>query len=170
LTHSKHLRASPKDNPMARKLYLLRHGEKPLDPNDRGLTERGRARAKMLAEFLSGSEFGPPDLLVATKTSKDGGGIRTQETLAPLAERLRLDVEVPFGKKEYAECAQALLITHEQNIIVCWDHVNLPPLARSLGIVPPLDPWPDDVFDAVWVVTFHPAGPEVTTLVQPAVP
>jgi hypothetical protein len=124
----------------------------------------------MLAGFLSGPQFGPPDLLIATKTSKDGGGIRTQETLAPLAEVLHLDVEVPFGKKHFAECAQYLLAAAEKHIVVCWDHKNLPPLAAGLGIVPPSDPWPDSVFDVVWEVTLHNAGPRVRTITQPPVP
>lgn len=79
-------------------IYLLRHGEKPADENDHGLTEQGWARAAMLADFLSTADFGPPSALFATKTSHDGGGVRTQETLAPLAMRLELDVETPFGK------------------------------------------------------------------------
>ncbi|MBU2971299.1 histidine phosphatase family protein [Pseudoalteromonas sp. C2R02] len=66
------------------KIFLLRHAEK-LQGNNPSLTSEGKQRAKWVASFLS--EFKPSTLF-----STDYN--RTKETLAPLAEKTKMNVVI----------------------------------------------------------------------------
>jgi phosphohistidine phosphatase SixA len=110
-----------------RTFVLVRHAEKATtDPADRDppLSDRGRARATMLASMLGDAGV---TRLIATPYK------RTQETLRPLGEKLSVQVEVrpPDKTKELVE---ELRGAPDGAVIVVATHSNvLPKLAQELG-------------------------------------
>src|SRR5882672_5994652 len=80
-------------------IILIRHAEKPDDPDARHLSKAGEERARELVAFLTTdpefTKYGPPVALFATQTTRHGRGQRTRETLAPLAKELHLPIEAP---------------------------------------------------------------------------
>lgn len=142
-------------------IILIRHAEKPADTTDPHLSAAGRARAAGLVRFLRKdpvvTKFGPPVALFATATTKDGDGVRTQETLAPAAGALTLPVQTPFLGKQYADLAKQILVNQAyagKTIIVCWNHEYLPQLAAALGVTPKPPKWKGSDFDGVYVITY----------------
>src|SRR5579863_2457582 len=76
----------------ARTLYLVRHADKVSEDSDSALSEAGRTRAKCLAKTLE-------DAHVTQIFTSDLQ--RTQQTAAPLAEKLHLQpVAIPIGKPD----------------------------------------------------------------------
>src|SRR6266853_3476018 len=73
-------------------IILIRHGEKPEDPEAVHLSKAGEKRARELVPFLTTdpemTKHGLPVALYATKTTKHGHGQRTQETITPLSKHL----------------------------------------------------------------------------------
>ena len=71
------------------------------------LSLKGRERATALAPFLTGTpelrRYGLPVALFATRIAPDDPSHRTQETIRPLAESLKLPVQAPCIDREYAQ-------------------------------------------------------------------
>jgi phosphohistidine phosphatase SixA len=150
-------------DPMATPPYqivIIRHAEKPggndddatsTDPN---LSLRGYERAAALAPFLPPT-FGQPDFLFASQASSSSN--RPVETITPLANSLGMKINSSFADADYLALANSLLNTATyagQLVLICWHHGKIPKLATALGVTPPLDPWPSDVFDRVWQITY----------------
>ena len=94
----------------------------------------------------------------ATRTTKHGNGQRTQETVAPLANRLRLPVQTPFLSKDYAALAKAILDNSAyagKTVLVCWNHEEIPQLTRALGVSSQPPKWKASVYDLVFVISYH---------------
>lgn len=138
-------------------VYLVRHAEATLppyadDPPDPHLGEPGRARANALADLLVAERI---DHLFSTDYR------RTQETAAPLAERLGLQVE-PYDPRALDAFAARLRGTGGRHVVV--GHSNTTPrLVSALGGDPgePIDEQRE--FDRLYVVVIDAAG-AVTTL------
>ena len=94
-------------------IILLRHAEKPADPEDPHLSPAGVKRAEQLVPFImkdpAMSRFGLPVAVFASQTTKHDNGQRSQETVAPLARELKLPVQTPFLSKDYAALAKQIL-------------------------------------------------------------
>jgi hypothetical protein len=79
------------------------------------------------------------------------------ETVTPLSKMLRLPVNADFANADYQKLA-ADLITNPRFtgkvVLVCWHHGTIPDLARKLGADDVPDHWKEEVFDAVWVLTY----------------
>ncbi len=115
-------RATPNDPPAehcvrGRTFVVVRHAEKASSDKDPPLSERGRARATVLATML-----GPAGVtrLVATQYR------RTQETLAPLAERTALPVEVRDASAT-AALVDELRAAPDGAVVVIATHSNVLP-------------------------------------------
>ena len=71
-------------------IILIRHAEKPADEANPHLAPAGVERATKLVAFLTTdpamTKFGLPVAVFATATTKKGDGVRTQETITPLAK------------------------------------------------------------------------------------
>ena len=144
------------------RIVLLRHAEKPPDESAVYLSERGKARAGALAVFLTAEPVlamnGQPVALFAPKVTKRGHTFRPYQTLQPLADRLKLSVQTPYGPSNYAALAKHLLSDPDLNgktVVVCWIHDYLPALATALGVKPKPKPWKGSVYDRVWIVTYQ---------------
>ncbi|HVM69123.1 MAG TPA: histidine phosphatase family protein [Gaiellaceae bacterium] len=96
---------------------MVRHAEKASAEKDTPLSERGHARAKVLASMLEGAGV---TRLVATQYR------RTQETLAPLAARLSLPVDVSPADKTRDLVAE-LRAAPDGAFVVVATHSNVVP-------------------------------------------
>ena len=146
-------------------IILVRHADKPLDSADPHLSPDGIERAKRLARFLTTDpvmiKYGSPVAIFATQTTKHDDGVRTQETMVPLARALGVQVQTPFLGKEYGALARQILSSSLYNgrtIVICWNHETLPELAAALGVSPMPRKWKGKDFDQVYVITYAGSG------------
>ena len=155
---------TPAHSPVPRpaQIILIRHADKPADPEDPHLSRAGVKRAKRLVSFITTdpamTRFGLPVAVFATRTTKDGNGQRTQETVAPLARALKLPVQTPFLGKDYAALAKLILAEPAyagKTVLICWNHEQIPQLAAALGVTPEPPKWKGSVFDRVYVISYH---------------
>ncbi|GAA5532236.1 hypothetical protein [Deinococcus aluminii] len=159
-------------------ITVIRHGEKPTGAkdsasgvNERGearpdsLTPRGWQRAGALAALLGAERvlapFTRPTVLYACGYHGDPAGQhhRPRETITPLSWRLGLDIHAPLLKTEGAALAtEHMLKDAGQEVLVCWEHHNIPPmvaaLAEALGVsqIPAAGrQWPDSDFSSALI-------------------
>ena len=143
-------------------VILMRHGEKPDDPNAVHLSKAGEKRAKKLVPFLTSdpelTAHGLPVALYATKTTKSGHGQRTQETIAPLAKELHLPIESEYHSEEYQKLAQSILSNPKlqgKTVLICWTHEFIPQLTAALGVHPQPPKWKEEVYDRIYLISYH---------------
>jgi hypothetical protein len=143
-------------------IILIRHGEKPSDPKDPHLSKAGRRRAQRLVSFITTdpvmTKFGPPVAVFATETTRHADGQRTQETVVPLAQALKLPVQTPSLGKNYAALARRILANPAyagKTVLICWNHDEIPQLAAALGVTPEPPKWKGSVFDLVYIISYH---------------
>lgn len=144
------------------RIILIRHGEKPADPHNPHLSPAGVRRAQDLVTFVTRDPAitgpGVPVAIFATQTTRDDDGQRTQETVAPLARALHLQVQTPYHGSEFARLARAILSDRAvagKTILICWNHEEIPQLAAALGVQPEPRKWKDGNFDQVDIITYH---------------
>jgi phosphohistidine phosphatase SixA len=107
----------------ARTIYLVRHADKVSEDTDAPLSEAGRARAKCLAKTLE-------DARVQQIFTSDLQ--RTQQTAAPLAEKLHLKpVAFPIGKPD--DLIEAIRSSKAGSVLVVWHDATLPKILSALG-------------------------------------
>jgi hypothetical protein len=153
-------------------IIIIRHAEKPADLEDKNLSDVGRRRAKALVTFFNENsemaKLGRPDRIFATGLGKGGKGQRCQQTVAPLAENLHLEVQTRFKAEENAELAKQILgwEKHKETILICWTKERIPELMSALGVrkVPPK--LQEDEYDYVFILTPGKEGTTVRTLKQ----
>jgi hypothetical protein len=148
--------------PRPAQIILIRHAEKPVDQEDPHLSPAGVRRATRLVSFITTdpimTRFGAPAAVFATRTTKRGNGQRTQETVAPLARALNLQVRTPFVGKDYAKLAKRILANPAfggKSLLICWNREEIPQLAAALGVTPAPSAWNEAVFDRVYVITYR---------------
>jgi hypothetical protein len=155
-------------------IMIIRHGEKPsdsgqpegLDPDGKAdshaLTSRGWDRARALvpvfapANGLARSGLARPTAIYAAGgNSKEG--LRTRQTVTPLATQLGITLDTRFSKGEETALAQEVARRTEPTLI-CWQHGELPAIPAAMASVTPTPPnhWPGSRFDMIWTLT--PAG------------
>lgn len=147
-------------------IILIRHAEKPSDPSAQHLSPAGVRRAEQLVSFMTTdpamTRFGPPVAIFATRTTSDGDGQRTQETVAPLARALKLAAATPYRGKDFAALAKLILSTPAysgKTVLICWNHTEIPELAAALGVTPRPPKWKKKVFDRVYIIAYNRDGP-----------
>jgi hypothetical protein len=154
----------PAHSPVPRpaQIILIRHADEPADPEDPHLSRAGVKRAERLVSFITTepamTRFGLPVAVFATRTTKDGNGQRTQETVAPLARVLKLPVQTPFLGKDYAALAHLIVADPAyagKTVLICWNHREIPQLATALGVTPEPPKWKRSAFDRVYVISYH---------------
>jgi hypothetical protein len=162
LTGCAHEATPPFVRPKA--ILLIRHAEKPADAADIHLGPEGKKRAHALPDLFKKSDTRPdpfptPDFIIATKASKHSN--RPVETVTPLAQALKLEVDATCANDDYPDLTEKLYTTPKYEgkvVLICWHHGNLPEFATMLGATGVPDKWKDPVFDRVWVVTFGEKG------------
>lgn len=115
------------------RLLIMRHAEKTGDRSDPLLSEEGQARAERLATYIP-QAFGPPDFLIAAKTSKKSQ--RPYDTLVPLSKTSGLTIMEKFDDEDVDE-----LVAHlrgkskytDKSGVISWRHSDIPSLIAALG-------------------------------------
>ncbi|NOW94685.1 histidine phosphatase family protein [Mucilaginibacter sp. SG564] len=134
------------------KIILIRHAEKPVKGDN--LTCQGVNRSLKLPAVIN-AKFGVPAYLFvpamglgeATKHS------RMFQTIIPLAAKYNLTVNSSRQEKDSLGMA-ADLKSRAGTVLVVWEHNNIVPIVRALGVKETGLKWPDDDYDSIWVVTF----------------
>lgn len=151
--------------PATTTVFLVRHAEKaapgdpefdPRDAADPPLTAAGRARAEALARTLE--EAGVTAIFASEFA-------RTQQTVAPLAARIGLEVIV-HPARDTAGLAELIATAHAGGVVVISGHSNtVPALVEALGagaVDPIEETWE---YDNLYVVTIEaPGKAQVRTL------
>jgi broad specificity phosphatase PhoE len=115
---------------------------------DPPLNARGRARAELLADFIE-----DVDVVAGVDAIYASEFRRTQQTAAPLAERLGLEVEIadPY---EVAEFTQNILRRHKGEIVLVVSHSDaIAPLIEELHGSKKLPEMAKDDFDELYIVS-----------------
>lgn len=140
------------------RILLMRHAEKPDDPEDFHLSDTGRVRAQKLASYIP-KTFGKPDIIFAARRSKRSN--RSVETMEPLAAATGVPVDKTYDDdKPKALIARLISDTAlaGKTVVICWHHSDLPKIARSLGVpeasVP--DDWDPQDFKTIIDIRYHP--------------
>jgi hypothetical protein len=154
----------PAHSPVPRpaQIILIRHADKPINPDNPHLSRAGVKRADQLVSFITTdpamTRFGAPVAVFATHATKHDNGQRTQETVTPLARALKLPVQTPFLGKDYAALAKLILANPAyagKTVLICWNHEEIPQLAAALGVAPRPPKWKGSVFDQVYVISYQ---------------
>ena len=130
-------------------VIVVRHAEKADQSTDPDLSPAGRARAERLAALLA-------DAGVAAVFATEFR--RTQQTVAPLAARLRRTPQV-VKAADVAGLVARLRAAHATDIVVIAGHSNtVPRILTELGAAPPVT-IADDEYDSLFVVVPSPSSP-----------
>jgi phosphohistidine phosphatase SixA len=130
----------------ARTIYLIRHADKVSEDTDAPLNEAGRQRAECLANTLRDANIQQ----IFTSELQ-----RTQQTAAPLAEKLHLKpVAIPLSKVD--DLIRAIQSSKAANVLVVWHDATLAKILTALG-APEIAPIEHTEYDRFFVLTF-PAG------------
>jgi broad specificity phosphatase PhoE len=134
-------------------LILVRHADTDqtmamAQGGDPPLNERGRARAELLANFLQDI-----DVIAGVDAIYASEALRTQQTAAPLAQRLELEVAIA-DHYDYEGFTEAVLRDHKGDIILVVTHSDaIAPLVEEVHgskNVPQIAP---DEYDNVYIVS-----------------
>ena len=125
-----------------RNIYFVRHADKISEDTDAPLSEAGRKRAECLANTLAGAQIEQ----IFTSDLQ-----RTQQTAAPLAEKLHLMPKaVPISKPD--ELTEAIRSSKAANVLVVWHDATLAKIMRALG-APEITPIAHTEYDRFFILT-----------------
>lgn len=159
-------------SPVATKIMILRHGEKPRNgvapfgvtedgtQAGKALLVRGWARAGALAALL-GESRGPlpspalarPQHLFACNAG-NGASQRPRDTLLPLSRKLGIAIEDRYGQDDYAKMI-ADAMSRTGVVVICWEHRRIQKITERIprrdGEPPDRYHWPGARFDVIFV-------------------
>ena len=142
-----------------KRVYIIRHAEKPEDPRDPNLSPQGVERAQALAKNCE-KLFGKLDCLFAAQTS--AASARSVETIDPLAQTIHVEIDSGVSNKDYSVLAAKLLSGPTdyggKAVLICWHHENIPALAQGLRAANAPGYWMGEVFDRIWVLEYQSSG------------
>ena len=131
-------------------VILVRHAEKINDPNnpDTDLSADGQARAQLLAQMFGSSEI---NAIYATQYK------RTQETVQPLAAKLRLPVNQVNSKSTGELLTRIRTENRGQTVFVAGHNNTVPEIIAALG-GPRYPEIPLTEYDGLYIVTIYRTG------------
>ena len=138
-------------------IILVRHAEKmvvPPENKDPDISVQGEARAKEIARMFGSSGI---TAIYATQFK------RTQQTVKPLAERLRVPVTVVEAKKTSDLVSQIRARGAGETVFIAGHNNSVPEIIAALG-GPTLPIIPETDFDNLYILTIQ--GDGVTKLVH----
>ena len=125
-----------------RTIFFVRHADKISEDTDAPLSEAGRLRAECLANTLVDSRIEQ----IFTSNLQ-----RTQQTAAPLAEKLRLNpVAIPISRPD--ELIEAIRSSRAANVLVIWHDATLAKVMVALG-APAITPIAHTEYDRFFILT-----------------
>jgi hypothetical protein len=164
---------SSSTSPVARKIMIIRHGEKPRSPGapfgvqedgapgasagSNMLLVRGWMRAGGIAALFGRDPLGDPALArpahLFTCKAEAEGSHRPHDTLVPLSRKIGVEIDDRYGQDEYEAMAEDAM-TRQGVVLVCWEHKRIRRICKHLPRHggPPNDfHWPGDRFDVIFV-------------------
>ena len=140
-------------------IVIIRHAEKPESGNE--LSESGQQRAHLLPIYFNTNEiltdFGKPAAIFAAAPRKIGDSIRCIQTVIPLATNLNLEINQNFTKKNIHDLEEYVMSNpfyFDRTVIICWDHLGIPTMARLFGAMGSPVVWDKNVYDRTWIIRF----------------
>jgi phosphohistidine phosphatase SixA len=125
-----------------RTIFLVRHADKLSDETDAPLSVAGRRRAECLANTLADAQIQQ----IFTSDLR-----RTQQTAAPLAEKLHLKpVAIPISRPD--QLIESIRSSKAANVLVVWHDATLPKILRALG-APEIPPIAHTEYDRFFILT-----------------
>jgi phosphohistidine phosphatase SixA len=125
-----------------RTIFFVRHADKVSDETDAPLSDAGHLRAECLASTLADAQIQQ----IFTSDLQ-----RTQQTAAPLAEKLHLKPTViQLSKPD--ELVEAIRSGKAANVLVVWHDATLPKVMRALG-APEIKPIAHTEYDRFFILT-----------------
>ncbi|HYE64680.1 MAG TPA: phosphoglycerate mutase family protein [Pyrinomonadaceae bacterium] len=130
-------------------LIIVRHAEKSAAPPDNPpLSAEGEARALTLMQVVEGADV---------KAVYASQFPRTQQTVQPLAERLRLPV-TNVNADDVEGLVEQVLTNHAGAVVLIASHSNkIPLIIEALG-GGPIPPIAETEYDQLYIVTVPPLG------------
>jgi phosphohistidine phosphatase SixA len=125
-----------------RTVFFVRHADKVSDETDAPLSGAGHRRAECLANTLADAQIEQ----IFTSDLQ-----RTQQTAAPLAEKLHLrPVAIPLSRPD--ELIEAIRSSVAAHVLVVWHDATLPKVMRALG-APDITPIAHTEYDRFFILT-----------------
>jgi phosphohistidine phosphatase SixA len=125
-----------------RTVFFVRHADKVSEETDAPLSEAGHRRAECLANTLANTQIQQ----IFTSDLQ-----RTQQTAAPLAEKLRLKpVAIPINRPD--ELIEGIRSSRAANVLVIWHDATLPKVMLALG-APAITPIAHTEYDRFFILT-----------------
>ncbi len=134
-------------------VYIIRHGEKPAKGNN--LSCEGQYRALALADTLA-VRVGTPNFsyVPKMKTGDSTSSVRMFQTISPFAIRQNLYINSSYKETDVTGAAKDVL-SRRGIVLMVWEHGNIPPLAKALGVKAIEVPkWHGKDFDSIWTIEF----------------
>jgi hypothetical protein len=177
---------------MARKIMIVRHGEKP-DKDDsihgvdakgehdkNELSPKGWQRSGALIRFFnpvngqfSNPTLARPDVIFAAAPSGHVKSQRSRNTVQALADSLRIHINLKHTKGDEKALVENVLAT-EGVVLIAWEHNAILDVANQILGNDKTSPqkWPDSRFDLVWVLDqqSHPGEWKFTQVPQLLLP
>lgn len=148
---------------MPAEIIIIRHAEKA--SNNGNLSLRGRERAAALVPyFLETTELnshGTPVAIYASIPPKPESSQRSIDTVKNLSETIKVPIRETYEANDYKKMVDEIKNNPAftgKLILICWEHHNIPEIARAFGALQSPGFWPASAFDRTWVITFNPAG------------
>ncbi len=147
----------PKHSQTTGSVVIIRHAEKPDDPDSHDLSEAGRRRAEALVGFFTAPGVIRPTWIFASKG--ETASERMVQTALPLAHELGLTVDTRFDSERQVDETARLLADKAlagETVLAVLEHSAIPEvasdLAEMLGAAQPPGDWPDTDYSSVWVL------------------
>jgi len=148
---------------MPAQICIIRNAEKS-DQNN-SLSLKGKERAAALVPFFMENEnlitYGLPAAIYAMGAPTPESSHATFDTVAPLAEQLKLTINDKYEKFNYKKMVDEIkenTLYQGKTVIICWDNAYIPEITRGFSALQSPARWINDVYDKVWIITFTPTG------------
>ncbi|HUF17336.1 MAG TPA: phosphoglycerate mutase family protein [Thermoanaerobaculia bacterium] len=144
---SPHLQAHSEGQIADTTVIVVRHAEKVSDDRDPVLSEKGKDRARVLAQMLGETAI---DAIYTTQY------LRTRQTAEPLAARLNLDaIALEATDTHISELADRIRTAHRGHVVLIVGHSNtVPAILAALG-ASDSRPIGDEEYDHLYILTIR---------------
>ncbi|GJE84698.1 hypothetical protein PsYK624_007740 [Phanerochaete sordida] len=145
------------DDPSFRNtVYLIRNGETNTKEFGSGLTQTGILRSQCLPSVFGPNTAQTVGYILAEPPLKRKSNVSDAvDTVIPLAESLRIPIDISCGHDDKDCVAEALSTFAVKNstasMLVVWDSDLLPDIAEALG-ASDVNDWPKGRHDLIWTI------------------
>jgi len=133
------------------KILIIRHAEKPAKGDN--LSCQGENRALEVGSMIAKTFGKPSKIYVPTpKSGEATKRARMFETASPIATRFDVSINSKYSIADFPNITKSVLM-EKGLVLMVWQHENIPPLAKALGVKNP-PAWIKTDYDSIWVVSF----------------